>query len=231
MKALSAAGLPAAPEGAGLGVPFERAALLRELSENGFAHFEDIEFATFKATMQSLGKVMYITDVKANKSSRALVTSLKHLDFHTDHHKADLVSWYCLQQAREGGESILLDTWKVLAHFTEEEKAVLADIHLFEHKIFDGDVDSYPLLSRIGGRTKVYYSFWLANDDMKGRQKAVFSKFKEVTHELEPVRLRLHDKGVLVVDNSRILHGRTAITGDRFLKRYWLSCPELRAIP
>lgn len=227
MKALSTAGRSAAPVGVGPGVPFERAALLRELSERGFAQFEGIEFATFKETMQSLGEVMYITDVKANKNSRALVTSLKHLDFHTDHHKVDLVSWYCLQQAKKGGESILLDARKVLAHFTEEEKAVLAGIHLFEHKIFDGDVDSHPLLSRVEGRAKVYYSFWLADDDMKGREKAVFDKFKDVTHELEPVRLRLHDKGVLIVDNSRILHGRTAITGDRFLKRYWLSCPQL----
>jgi alpha-ketoglutarate-dependent taurine dioxygenase len=39
-----------------------------------------------------------------------------------------------------------------------------------------------------------------------------------------PTQLLLQKDDALIIDNRRILHGRTAITGskDRFLKRYWI---------
>ena len=46
----------------------------------------------------------------------------------------------------------------------------------FEHKIFDGDEESRPLISQHNGKRAFYYSFWLV--DLPKKQKAALDAFR-----------------------------------------------------
>lgn len=102
------------------------------------------------------------------------------------------------------------------------EKQELEKIQLFEHKIFKDDLESYPMLSKINGKNKMYYSFWFINPKIKGNK--VFLKFKRIVDEIKKIEIRLNKNDVLIIDNDRMFHGRTKILGDknRLLKRFWI---------
>ena len=198
------------------------------LLSDGFAHFSSIEVRHLEESLKSIGEVIQITDVKVNEDSKALVTSARGLDFHTDHHRADIIVWYCFEQTNEGGESILTDTDLILSQFTTEEKETLETIELREHKIFEDDKDSYPLITKFGSKSRCYYSFWLVDKNIREPQKSALKKFQNAVREMEPHKIKLKPTDVLFVDNGRMLHGRTEIRGNkkRFLKRYWVACPD-----
>jgi len=196
----------------------------KELFDNGFLHLTGQTEEQLNDLINSLGQVIFITDVIVKPESKGLVTSARGLDFHTDHHKAKYIVWYCYKQTDLGGDSILIDAEKIYQQLSEEYKQQLKTIELFEHKIFPGDKDNYPLVTTDeNGKRKFYYSFWLVKDEDK--QNPAMLEFQRLIKQAEPVKIRLKERDILVVDNHRVFHGRTPIEGskDRFLKRFWLT--------
>lgn len=168
---------------------------------------------------ENLGEVINETDVIADTESKSLVTSDKYLDFHTDNHMAKHIAWYCHQSAEEGGFSMLCDAEEIYAKLTKEEKLQLSKIHVFEHKLFPENRNSNPIVREINGKRKFYYSFWLARE--RYRKLPVFKKWRDLIQNANHVKMKLNKTDVLIVDNHRMFHGRTEISGERFLKRYW----------
>jgi hypothetical protein len=196
----------------------------KELTEYGFVHLTNQSETDLENILNELGEIIYTTDVIVKPESRGMVTSALGLDFHTDHHKAKYILWYCHKQTDRGGDSILIDADQIFSKLTVQEQTELRHIKLFEHKIFPGDIDNNPLVEIDEKGNKIfYYSFWLVKDEDK--KIPAFLKFQSFICETEPTKINLKEKDILIVDNHRIFHGRTAIEGskDRFLKRYWLS--------
>lgn len=170
-----------------------------------------------------LGEVIHVTDVKVNPKSRALVTSARALDFHTDHPKADYVAWLCIDQADDGGETILADAEAAYLRMLPWERHALSGIRLREHKVFTDDEDCRPLVVVKNGEPRFYYSFWLVKDNLSSVQKDALTRFQRILPECRVAEIKLRPDDVLVVDNTRMLHGRRAFSGEkRFLKRYWI---------
>jgi alpha-ketoglutarate-dependent taurine dioxygenase len=194
----------------------------KELDINGFKYLKNQTIKDVNLLCHSLGKILLETDVKIDLTTKALVTSDKELDMHTDHSKAKYIIWHCLKQTSIGGHSLILDTREVLQKLSKDEKQELTKIQLFEHKIFKNDLESYPMLSKINGKDKMYYSFWFTNP--KNKHNQVFLKFKRIVDEMKKTEIRLNENDVLVIDNDKMLHGRTKISGDknRHLKRFWI---------
>lgn len=199
--------------------------LHKKIREYGYAYQKSLPETELKHVLDSFGSVIQITDVTVKSTSRALVTSAKALDFHTDHHKADFVAWHCVEQTDEGGESILVDAVKVFSEMTDEDKSQLAKIHLHEHKIFEDDKDSWPLVELENGQPKFYYSFWLLKEKMNLAERAAGQRFQQLIQQTVPIKIKLQPSDFLIVDNRRILHGRTEIKGNqkRLLKRFWIA--------
>lgn len=193
-----------------------------ELEISGFKHLQDKTAKDVNLLCRSLGKILLEADVKINLTTKALVTSDNALDMHTDHSKAKYIVWHCLKQTSIGGYSLLLDAEKVLQELSKQEKQELEKIRLFEHKIFDDDLESYPMLSKLNGKNKIYYSFWFINPQNKNNK--VFLKFKRIVDEMEKTKIKLNKNDVLIIDNDRMFHGRSEILGDknRHLKRFWI---------
>jgi len=194
------------------------------LWKESYALVKDVASEGLDAIAAELGEVIHVTDVKVNPKSRALVTSARALDFHTDHARADYVAWLCIDQADDGGETILADAEAAYLRLSPGERHALSGIHLREHKVFADDEDFRPLVIVENGEAKFYYSFWLVEDNLSSTQKDALTRFRRILSECQIAEIKLRPDDVLVVDNARILHGRRAFSGEkRFLKRYWIS--------
>ena len=197
----------------------------KELASKGYAHFTNIEIDDFERTLTLLGDIIHTTDVRINDRSKSLLASTKGLDLHTDHHKADVVAWYCAERAAKGGESMLLDTKDIFAKFSASEKRVLSSIMLHEHKIFDDDQAHHPLITETDNTIKCYYSFWLVKKNISGLEKSLLERFQTLIRKAKHHIIPLKKGDILLVDNGRVLHGRMPIEAgeERLLKRYWVS--------
>ncbi|TNE79406.1 MAG: hypothetical protein EP332_11205 [Bacteroidetes bacterium] len=194
-----------------------------QLKEFGYSYLPNTSEDDLKTHLNQLGNIIDETDVIAKSDSKSLVTSDKYLDFHTDNHLAKYIVWHCKVQAKEGGISLLCDAESVFERLTNEEKKELSGIHVYEHKMYPENRNSNPIVKTVDGENNFYYSFWLARE--KYRELPVFKKWRELIQNANHIRILLNVNDVLIIDNHRILHGRTEIIGERYLKRYWLN-PE-----
>mgnify|MGYP001282518073 CR=1 FL=1 len=198
--------------------------VLNDIEKTGFVWLQGCDRQYFEKITSEIGDVIFVTDVKVNPESRAMVTSEKGLDFHTDHHKAKYIAWFCIEQTDKGGESILLEANKLFEMLDDEEQQELRNVRLFEHKVFEDDEDTYPFMIEKDGNRSFYYSFWLAKDGIGEKGRNAIRKFQELTNQIEHIKFKLNPNDLLIIDNHRMLHGRTAIEGskNRFLKRFWI---------
>lgn len=197
--------------------------VVKELSEKGWIHLPSESEYKLNNVLNSLGEVIQTTDVVVKPESKSMVTSNRGLDFHSDHPAANYVVWYCLKQTDVGGESILLDAKQIYWELSPDEQKELHNIYLHEHKVFSDDKEFYPMVETVNGKQDFYFSFWLVKDIHRNSQ--AFKKFYKLTQKAEHIRLILQPHDILIIDNKRMLHGRTPITGNenRHLKRYWVS--------
>jgi len=197
--------------------------LTDELKTKGWVHLTDKSEEQLQTILNGIGQVIFTTDVVVKPDSKGMVTSERGLDFHTDHHKAKYILWYCYRQTDKGGNTFLIDADKVFQQLSANEQTELSNIKLFEHKIFPDDQENNPLVTLDNGQRKFYYSFWLVKQEDK--QNKALKHFQDLLKSSDNVSLNLQPRDVLIVDNHRIFHGRTPIEGskDRFLKRFWLT--------
>lgn len=195
----------------------------RILCKEGHAFVKNAGHIGLNSIMRELGDVIYVTDVKVNVKSRSLVTSSRALDFHTDHPKADYVAWLCIKQSDSGGETIIADAEAAYLNLPSKDRQILSTIRFFEHKVFQGDEDDHPMIAIDNGRRKFYYSYWLSGYDISEEKENSLNRFRMALSECVIAEIRLHAGDVLIVDNTRILHGRRSFAGNkRLLRRYWV---------
>ncbi|MBA2664111.1 MAG: TauD/TfdA family dioxygenase [Bradymonadaceae bacterium] len=207
----------------------DEAELRRLLARDGFIYLPGWNGAA-QEMAASFGSVLNVTDVEAKAESNALVTSRAALDVHTDHSRARYILWHCLEQSEAGGVSILVDTRHILEAMSDEDRSALHSVYLTEHQVFRDDTSRVPLLREIKGQERIYYSFWLLEDELLEASRSALMRFRSALDAAPRRELRLQPGDVLVIDNHRVLHGRTAISGQgrRHLVRYWIG--EERAV-
>jgi Taurine catabolism dioxygenase TauD, TfdA family len=192
---------------------------------HGFWHCSGLQESDAQLVAKTLGHVFFTTDVTHVPGSKSLVTSDKSLDYHTDHHRADLILWHCKQQCSIGGETLIMDGGAIINKLDANEVTHLKSIRLREHKVLDDDPGEYPMVSFGDGLMKLYYSFWMIRDNATRGQMRAIRAFMDQVKETKPLSFHLQPGDVLIVDNNRMLHGRNAIRGDkqRLLRRLWIS--------
>ena len=204
--------------------------ILKELDSQGWSKFP-IGNYEISELIRNLGHIIMVNDVRIVKTSPALVTSSEGLPPHTDHHLSHYILWHCVTQDSQGGHSIMVDGLRIFRSMPSEVREVLRSIRLKEHTVFQGDLGHHPLIYETEDGEGIYYSvlfeptdFWLANDVLSDEQRIAFDAFNEAVKEAISDSIKLDPDECLVVDNGRILHGRTAIhdESNRLLKRYWI---------
>lgn len=210
--------------------PDDRVAqIVRDVDATGFAVLRNATDGEFSAILGSLGVVIHVEDVNADGTGPSLVSSRHGLSPHTDHHAAGHIVWRCVAQTDQGGDTIVVDGIKLFRALPEHRRRALQGVVLAEHNIFDGDLDEHPMITWEGEEPRIYYSYWLARDELTGAEREAFEAFANALEVVPTVRIRLQAGDVLVVNNHRMLHGRTAIRGTsrRLLVRYWLASQQI----
>jgi len=195
--------------------------MINELKEKGFVHLTDQSEDKLKEILNSLGTVIMTTDVVIKKESRGLVTTALGIDFHTDHHNAKYIAWYCYKQTDLGGNSLLIDAEKLFLTLPVEQQESLKTVQLFEHKIFPDDESSYPFVEIDENNNRQFHCSLV---DELDKENPAFVNFQDLVSKTQPIIITLKERDILIIDNHRMFHGRTPIEGskDRHLKRYWI---------
>jgi alpha-ketoglutarate-dependent taurine dioxygenase len=197
-----------------------------ELAEHGFLHMRGASPLDLVEVLEALGRSIHVEEVRETPGSASLVKSRSSIPWHTDHHRAERIVWFCLAQAETGGETLLTDGHAALELLDPAHVRTLRSIMLFEHSVFRGDAPQYPMLTDgARGLPRLYFSLWLADEQMEGAQREAFDAFGQALDRVEHHRFLLQPGDILAIDNTRMVHARTAIGGERVrhLRRYWLS--------
>jgi hypothetical protein len=194
------------------------------LREHGIFHLPGAGPDVLEEVLGWLGTVIHVTDVAVDPESRRLISSDEALDLHTDHHRADVIVWHCIEQSDEGGESVLLDAEAAYGRLTPEQQRLLEAVQLIEHRVFPEDEGTHPLVRSVDGRRKFYFALWMLDEPESEAQGEALNAFQAALAGVPRRLIKLQPGDLLGIDNGRMLHGRTAIGGNRqrLLRRYWV---------
>jgi hypothetical protein len=205
-----------------LAAPAKHSGMKNGLAVRGFVILGNLSEGDALGIVNGLGDVLLQTDVYPQANVRGDVSTDLPMDFHTDHPGARWIAWHCIRQSSEGGESLLIDSLPLISRLTKDERDSLRNTWVRTHVVFPTDTPTHPVLTPdkyIADR--IYFTPWLISEE----SKQPLLRLGELIAKEEPVNIRLKPGDLLVIDNSRMLHGRTAIGGDRerLLRRYWIS--------
>jgi alpha-ketoglutarate-dependent taurine dioxygenase len=176
------------------------------------------------AELAQLGPVIQTTEITPRANAKAALATDKEMQLHTDHPRARWISWECVRQSSEGGYSLLKDTKLALDTLTTAEREELRSLSIRTHVVFSDDTGAYPILRNDGdGSDWIYFTPWMTD----GQSSPAFRKFTQALEATPILSVRLYPGESLLIDNGRMLHGRSALGGDkdRLLIRRWVASP------
>jgi alpha-ketoglutarate-dependent taurine dioxygenase len=174
--------------------------------------------------LAQLGPVIQTTEITPRANAKAALATDKEMQLHTDHPRARWISWECVRQSSEGGYSLLKDTKPALDALASAEREELRSLSIRTHVVFSDDTGNYPVFRKDGdGADWVYYTPWMTD----GQSSPAFRKFVKALEATTTLTIRLYPGESLLIDNGRMLHGRSALGGDkdRLLIRRWIASP------
>lgn len=174
--------------------------------------------------LAALGPIIQTTEIAPRVNAKAALATDKEMALHTDHPRARWISWECVRQSSEGGYSLLKDTKPALDSLTESERDELRALAIRTHVVFPDDTGAYPVLRKDGdGADWIYFTPWMTD----GQSSPAFRKFLQALEATPTLSVRLYPGESLLIDNGRMLHGRSALGGDkdRLLIRRWIASP------
>ncbi len=198
-----------------------------EIAEKGFCQLSYSESKDLTGIVSALGTIIQKTEIRENTQSTRLLVSNQGMTYHTDHHAARYIAWFCHSQSAVGGHSLLIDAHEILKTYSEGVQSLLQEIQVKTHQVFLSDRLSIPLLSVDDYTLKhaIYYAQWLVNMPESLKHRNALNKFEQDLRSAQPTRLLLSEGDLLIIDNHRMLHGREGFPSksNRWLTRYWIS--------
>lgn len=218
---------------------------LRLIREHGFCYVDDTPFSVPKDTKKLLERIAFIRlthyggfyDFTADLASRDTAYTALALDAHTDNtyfsDPAGLQAFHLLSHDDgEGGASLLVDGFKVANDLLREDpKAyeVLSTVNLHGHASGNEGMSiqpyrGFPVLNHDPTTGFLVQVQWNSNDrgaidlpiEKMEEWYAAAAKWVEILRRPENEYWRQLTPGrVLVFDNWRVMHGRSAFTGKR----------------
>lgn len=178
--------------------------------------------------------------VEAKPDSKFLVCSSYAQPLHTDEGYTSVfpsyVALYCDQQAETGGISTLFDIQKYLPILFDKWSGRVD--RLTDHKCLWVDSikksEYKPLFLRLSP-DKIGISYCATLRKMVC-DEPTYTVFDDMTHYIHTpkhqLRIRMFPRQMLIIDNTRMLHGRTAFqaTDKRILYRYWFGSNRIKQL-
>lgn len=230
--------------------PAALGAMLRDLDAYGFAVVRGvpIELDGGLELANLIGPIRItnwggMADVKAIPNAYDLTMTPRHLEPHSDNPYRDPVPGYillhCLENDADGGDSTLVDGFCAAERLRAADPEALATLTSTEVLFRYADASAFleasrPLIScdASGRVTQVRYNnrtemVGRLPTDALARYYAARAAFWDLIRPESPLtlRFRLQPGELLVMDNYRMLHGRTGYTlasGSRYMRQCYM---------
>lgn len=190
-----------------------------ELVKDGFAVIDGVRLEGYDAWCGQFGRILDSTVVQWRPDARTYLSGHEEVPLHTDHPKVETISWLCARQDVSDGTSILVDARRAILEGGVVEE--LAGLEL-ECPVLESlePAMTWPVCS--GPGPNVYYSPWRTP---RGPNLKAWNHLQACINQAPRIAIRLRPGQVLVIDNRRMLHGRSAVQegSARLLHRRWMS--------
>ena len=197
-----------------------------QLLENGYVHIPFSLDNDLEIILNELGKIIQVTEIKESEKSSRFLLSNRFINYHTDHYKAKFIVWFCNSQSSIGGESLLIDSSKIIERFNQIELKLLSEIFVDNHIVFYGDEPKVPIIqfNDIEAINSIFYADWLIDKQLGLQHKSILEKFQNQIKSIKSIEIQLSEGDILIIDNQRMLHARNGFleNSNRWLTRYWI---------
>lgn len=141
-----------------------------------------------------------------------------------------LILLQCVQPADQGGTTILVDAQKILRAIVDRDKALLKPLFFPERtSIIRGDhvVMDSPIFRRMANRRYAVRFSYDRDFIVHPQMQKVYERFNNqyINNATFSSDHNLKKNQILIIDNQRMLHGRTTVMGQRHLRRLWICDP------
>ncbi|NER52794.1 MAG: DUF971 domain-containing protein [Symploca sp. SIO1A3] len=226
---------------------------LNQLFTVGFTVLHNIESKDLQPMLESIGPI-YSSDYglfapsKTTKEGKDLAETGKGMSFHTDytywHTPPLLTSLYCLENAASGGESLIIDGFRVVNDFRQQHPdyfELLTQTPIQFKQVYTKweyfycrtqpilELDNSGKVTRINFANSHSYSWKLPFDQMEKFYAAYTTFFSYLKNPIYQYCFSLEPGELLLMNDSRIMHGRQPFTGNRHLEIACISWDFLQA--
>jgi len=178
-----------------------------------------------QAFASSLGSIVDVTEVQVRQDGKTYLSGSSAIPLHTDHPTISKILWYCHSQDELDGASILSDGWSAYSLLCRQHRLELRGLQLRCPRLTGLTPASlHPFVDEEA--EKVFFAPWLLPNDISSFAKNALAAFISNLRNKAAgyTECRLAPGEALLIDNSRILHGRRSIDArsPRHLTRYWV---------
>lgn len=214
----------------------------RFIAQNGFAII-NVKNQSLLSMIRILKKILgrpvrdvginkkYIAKVEASKNGKYYINTAFSQPLHTDEGYRRIfprfVSLYCVRQSVAGGISTIVKVEELLTRLHEKFKDDVANLFqpsFIQIEASTGLIDKQILFFINETITGLSYSPILKHIQTTALGYEMISFINQFIHEPKnQYRMVLKENNLLIMDNCRVLHGRTAFNehGNRLLLRLW----------
>jgi len=226
---------------------------LEQLFTVGFTLLHNIEIKDLQSRLESIGPI-YKSDYglfapsKTTNEGKDLAETGNEMSLHTDytywHTPPLMTSLYCVENDASGGDSVLVDGFRVVNDFRQQYPAyfqILTQTPVEFKQVYIQwqysysrtqpilELDSSGRISRINFANSHSYNWNLPFDKMEEFYAAYTTFFLHLKNPVYQHCFRLEPGDLLLMNDSRIMHGRKAFTGNRHLEIACVSWDFLKA--
>lgn len=212
--------------------------IVADMAEKGWSHLktdvDPMDTAAIRGMFAAMSKRLTvdtsvdpeISVIAPRKDTKVLASSSQEMSFHTDNvyleDPCKSIALFCSVQAEEGGVNELVDGLAIAQTLpTEVREALSEQKWRWTHPATQEPSGEFAVLDEEQERLR-WWRMSLINKEMA--TIAIADMFEGVINESpDKQRVLMQPGDMLVTDNTRILHNRSAFTGERrvYRTRYW----------
>lgn len=175
-----------------------------------------------QALANGLGSIILRTEVRLDPCRQTYLCNPGPIPLHTDHPAAKYILWYCHEQDALAGSNELIDARSVIQELDPALQEDLTEVRVPCPPLFGFQPTvTHALWEPCSG--SVFYAPWLL---ASMRSSKALDEFRRSLQPCEPHRAnpKLEPRQALIVDNHRMLHGRSQLPekSTRWLTRFWI---------
>ncbi len=208
-------------------LPSDPVAIAATIASRGFVRLPAMSLHAYRSLASVLGDVVDETRVRLRPETSTYLCQPEAVPMHTDHPDAHYIAWRCEVEDADGCPQLLCDGRMILAALDPAVVDALGEARLPARYRAGLQATECPVVSWRAGAPCLFFAPWVEPVSTGGMDAQALRRLRDAVQShaaayAERVLLRAGE--VLIIDNSRMLHGRPALSpgSRRCLHRLWI---------